>query len=113
MAYRRIGELDRRVTILEAVTADGIGGETETQSWSEAATVWAKYEPATGAEGVSDNHERTKMTALFTIRHGQEVSAQNRLRFDGHDWRIESVSDAQRNRAVEIRAEAVDRPVGA
>tara|TARA_Y100000310_G_scaffold239557_1_gene243185 strand:- start:2731 stop:3075 length:345 start_codon:yes stop_codon:yes gene_type:complete len=113
VAYRSIGELDRRVQILTPVYEEGVGGDpAKVASWSVAHTVWARYESKVAGEQASDGRLRSKTSALFTIRHGHEVDSTMRVRMSGRDYRIESVAEVARNRTVEISAESIDESAG-
>jgi head-tail adaptor len=99
------GELDSRVAVLaRTVTEDDYGGEVET--WAESGLLSAKVNYGTGREQREAAQEVASLPATVLLRWSSYTSAlgtaDNRLRFDGGDWDIESVAPLGRGVAVSV-----------
>lgn len=89
----RIGMLDEQITIQQVTEPpNGEYGEP-VKSWATLAQVWARVEyPTTGAD-----EDYTKATVkeyrpiAFTIRHRSDVSAKNRVVYDGEEYDIQNI----------------------
>ncbi|MBL29557.1 MAG: hypothetical protein CMM50_18660 [Rhodospirillaceae bacterium] len=82
-----IGRLDARVTLQTVErTADGEGGFSE--SWSDAATLWARVRPVAAPLEVSGAQPRHPATIRVTLRHGATVDCGMRLVHEGTAYRI-------------------------
>jgi len=82
-----IGALKDRVT-LQTLTAtpDGEGGFTET--WQDAATLWARVEVLHAREAVVGGQRRHPERIRATLRHGVPVEATMRFVHAGTVYRI-------------------------
>lgn len=77
-----IGSLKHRISLESAVSImDGEGGETLT--WQAFATVWAAVEPKPAPERVQDGQVRARRAYRITIRYRDDVSATDRVQYDG------------------------------
>lgn len=82
-----IGRLDARVTLRSVErTADGEGGFTE--SWSDAAAVWARVRPVSAGLEIAAVQPRHPTRIRVTLRHGTAVDAAMRLVHNGTTYRI-------------------------
>lgn len=101
----KAGDLDRRITILAlTVERDDFGGVVET--WSEVATVWARYLPGAGNERFMAATTYAETQARFHIRWRGDVTPEYRLSYDGKEWDILSVNEIERREGLEIAAKA-------
>ena len=82
-----IGRLDARITLRSVErTADGEGGFTE--SWSDAATVWARVRPVSAALEVSGGQRDHPARIRVILRRGATVAPTMRLVHAGTAYRI-------------------------
>ena len=87
------GELCHRATFLhkQVTIQSGIAKE----NWIAAFTCWAKVEPLSGREYYQAAAVNRENEIRFTIRYRKDVDASMRLRLDGVDYHIMSVTDPQ------------------
>ena len=99
------GELDQRITIVrEALTTDGMGGQTV--STSTVATVWAKVVALSGREAVRDDRLNAESAYLFVIRWRSDVREADRITWGGVTYNIRAIKqDGGRKMYLEINAE--------
>ena len=103
------GKMDRRVTLERATTATNGFGES-IPTWATLATVWASYAPVSDGEKWRAGLVEGREIARFQIRHSTTVadlSAKDRLTFEGNAWGITGVKELGRRVGLEITAERV------
>ncbi|UWR61383.1 phage head closure protein [Phaeobacter inhibens] len=103
----RIAERDRRITILQAETAENDAGEQVAASWGEYAKPWASYEPVSDGERLRAAAVEQKTDARFQVIWSPRLATVNgeyRLRFDGADWRITGIKEIGFRERLEISA---------
>jgi len=89
----QIGRLRHKVTIQNPVrVADGKGGETET--WTDAANVWAEIAPISSRERFYASQIDAEHTHKVIMRHTAALTSESRLL---HDGRVLHVAGAPRN----------------
>tara|TARA_R110001606_G_scaffold68796_4_gene157137 strand:- start:7186 stop:7512 length:327 start_codon:yes stop_codon:yes gene_type:complete len=72
----RIGELDRRVTLLRLITTKNNYGEL-TRQYDNIREVWASIEWKGGSEGQDESDKITGMTKLHVYIRNQDLSSFN------------------------------------
>ena len=103
-----IGKLRQRITI-EAGNpgSDGFGGQTD--PWASPVVidrVWARIEPLRGFEQLRGMQLEGRVTHRITIRHRDDVSPANRIRFGARLFSIRTVIDIEeRSRWLELLCE--------
>ncbi|MFS0736936.1 phage head closure protein [Sphingomonas sp. 1P06PA] len=98
------GELDRRLTILKFGTAADSYGD-DRPGYTEAATVSAKQRPSPGSERFSSAQTGAIAPMVFTVRWSsltEDISPKDRVRCDGVEYDVRSVSPLGRRVALEI-----------
>jgi SPP1 family predicted phage head-tail adaptor len=107
------GRLDRRVTLLRAVTTtDEFNSPVST--WTELATVAASKEDVSDAERVRAQQVGASLTTRFQIRYSSRVAdidAGDRLTCEGWTFDIKSVKELDRRVGLEISAARVAQRV--
>lgn len=87
-----IGELKKRITILEFVEVrDEFGGIDG--SWNVIATRWAKIEQNGGSEISDNNQVQAKQSTKIVMRYFDNLTEKNRISYNGKLYEIKSVSD--------------------
>jgi SPP1 family predicted phage head-tail adaptor len=100
------GKLDRRITLERATKAQDEYGE-EVLTWGTLATVWASFKPVSDGERMAAREVSAELTARFQIRWDSawsDLSAQDRLIFDGKTYSISGVKEIGRREGIEITA---------
>ncbi|TFL16428.1 phage head closure protein [Jannaschia formosa] len=103
------GSLDRRITLQRATETTNDFGE-KVPAWGLLATVWAGFKPVSDGEKWRAGMVEAREFARFTIRYSSTVadlSAKDRLLFDGDPWSITGVKELGRRQWLEITAERV------
>ena len=99
------GKLDRKIVIQTLTeTQDDYGGVVE--SWSELATVWARFIPGGGNESFVAQAVYAEAQGRFHIRWRSDVTTKHRIQWDGKDWDILAVSEIGRREGLEIIVKA-------
>lgn len=104
----RAGELDRRITIDQAVTANNALNEP-IQTWISLATVWAKVTPVSDGERMRASEVSAQITTRFLIRWSSamsEVTPKDRVVYAGRTYDIFFVKEIGRREGIEISAAA-------
>jgi SPP1 family predicted phage head-tail adaptor len=98
------GDMNRRVTLQRAtVTRNEFNEEIET--WTTLATVWARKDDVSAAEGFRAQEVGAQLTTRFRIRYRATVATLNprdRLIYAGRLYNITGVREKQRNRWLEV-----------
>lgn len=96
------GSLRHRVTIQSLTkTSDGTGGFTET--WTDAATVWAEVTPLKGFERYAAQQIRAQLSYRVRLRFRNDVTSDMRLIHKGKILTIQAVINVNgRNRELEL-----------
>lgn len=97
----RAGRMDRRIVIQSVSRVQDASGEP-LESWSTLATVWAAVSPIRGNERFVDSQEKAERTTRFRIRYRSDVTADNRISYDGNIYDIEAVIELSRQEGLEI-----------
>ncbi len=103
----RAGELDRRIRVERLIDVDD--GYQRVPTWSELATLWAKYMPGRGAERREAAVTQARLPATFRIRWSTvsaTVGPRDRIVFNGDTYMISSAVEVGRREAIEIVATA-------
>ena len=88
-----IGELNQRANILQRITTpDGGGGYSE--SWSVAATVWARLDPVWGDERFTAQALTAHVSCRITLRRNAAAVAGRRVAIGARSFRILDVLDS-------------------
>lgn len=84
----RAGKLDRRVTIrrVTGTTTDEFNESVDV--WSDIATVWAQQRPNRGSERFAAEQQAGTAVMTFHIRYRDDVSATDRLVYEGRVYEI-------------------------
>lgn len=81
------GTLDRRITLrTKSVTKNAFGEDVVT--WTDVATVWARWIPKGGTERWSSQLILDTADGAFEIRHRTDVDADDEILFNGNQYRI-------------------------
>lgn len=84
--------LNRRVTVQAPVRVDnGKGGNSK--SWNDVIPVWAEMIPLRGSEALDQALLEQRQVWKITIRHRDDVTADNRLMFRGKALNIITAED--------------------
>lgn len=83
----RAGALDRRITLKSrSESQTSLGGPTE--SFSEIATVWARWKPAPGSQSFGASQRVDTAAGFFEIRHRADVDALAEVEFDSKRYEV-------------------------
>lgn len=102
------GNLDRRVTIQRATRAKNTRGVL-VDTWGDLATVWASYRALSDAERIRSAEVAAVIEARFRIRWSPgvaDVTAKDRLQFEGRPQEIVAVKPIGRRKWIEISTAA-------
>jgi SPP1 family predicted phage head-tail adaptor len=95
------GKLDRLVTLERAtVVDDPFGGEVET--WAPLATVPAEMLPISDGERFRYGEVAAEITTRWRIRWGYDVTAEDRLTYEGRVFAIVGVKEIGRHEGQEL-----------
>ena len=103
----RAGRLRHRVEIQAATEVqDDFGALIKTWATPAGATVWAAVEPMQGTEAFRDDQEIAKRPVRILMRHRDDVTVENRIKFGTRIFDIHSVTDPDfRGRMLELMCE--------
>ncbi|WP_291295818.1 phage head closure protein [Elioraea sp.] len=103
----RAGRLDRRVTLQRPTDVQDASG-TVTQTWADAADVWAGRRDPRGREYVAAQALQAEVETLYTIRHHDDAVPTPRWRLidGGRVYDIRSVAEIGRREGYELRCTA-------
>lgn len=88
----RAGDLRHRVEIVRAaVTRDASGAEVKT--WPTLAHRWAQVRPLNGQEQLQAQQAQASMTHRIRIRYYEGLTVEDRIKFDGRFFDINSIAD--------------------
>ena len=105
----RAGELRHIIEIQERTeSTDGYGGKLFT--WTEFATVRAKFAPIKGRELTAAKAEYSEGTVRFYIRYLSGVTAKMRIIYNGQVYEIKAqpINTEGMNRELEILATVIE-----
>lgn len=89
-----IGQLDQRITLQSrSLAKSGTGQDTVT--WSALATVWARVEHIGGKELLARYGIDAEQSVRFTIRRRNDLSAVNRISYQGQVYDIKALPPFQ------------------
>lgn len=102
------GSRKERITIQRAtITYNEFNEPVET--WADLTTVWAKRQDASAGETYRAQEVGAQITMRFTVLKNSQiadVSAKDRISYDGRTFNITGVREVKRNRWIEIDAAA-------
>lgn len=98
-----IGKLDRRVVIRSYTETQDAYGES-IKTFSDLATVWAKYVGLSGRENYNTDQRMASFDAKFIIRYRSNITPQHKIVFDGATYDIKAINMIGRKRYLEILA---------
>lgn len=96
-----VGKLDRRITIRSYTIAQDTFGEN-VKTFTNLATVWAKFVGLAGREGYNTDQRVASFDAKFVIRYRADVTPQHKIVFDGATYDIKALNMIGRKRYLEI-----------
>lgn len=99
------GRLDRRVTLQQVAETRSSSGDV-VQSWSELATVWAGVQQPSGRTAFEATERQARGDAIFRIRYRDDVTAKNRILYQGDIYEILAIKEIGRREGLEIAANA-------
>lgn len=83
----RAGTLDRRITLrTKSTTKNGFGEDVVT--WTDVATVWARWIPKNGTERWASQMVIDSADGAFEIRHRTDVDALDEVLFESQQYRV-------------------------
>ena len=90
-------QFDRRVTIQTATRSEVYPGEYE-EAWTSGASVWAHVSEETGREAIRAGQVDAEQAVVVTTRYEatQNVTANDRLLYDGEVLHIQSIREVGR-----------------
>ncbi len=88
------GALAHRVTIQQRVAGVNALGQA-VQSWADYLTVWANAEPLRGREFFAAGQTQSEVSARFTIRWRQGITAAMRVVWRGQAYDVAAVIETQ------------------
>ena len=74
-----------------SLVADGYGGQDKT--WTSEGTLWCMMKQTSGSEGAEAGRLEARTTVKFTTHYRSDVSATNRLVYNGVNYNIRSVEN--------------------
>lgn len=92
------GELDRRIVVQSQTTTANDFGEY-TGTWGTKFTCWSKVVEKSGKEGETGSQIMATKRVEFYIRHVSNITAQDRISYDGDIYTIESVTNADQRKS--------------
>jgi len=104
------GELNKRI-ILQYTTKvpDGMGSFTETETWTDAATVWAAIWPLSVNERIMSKQLSGELTHRIRIRYRRGIRTSHRIKFGERYFNIDGppINPNERNEYLDIMAKEV------
>lgn len=97
------GRLDRKITLRSVSETVNAFGEPE-EGFSDLVTIPAGVKEQTGKELFTSGGEQAQKRVIFTIRYRTDVTESMRIRYNSEDYDIESISEIQRRRGLQILA---------
>jgi SPP1 family predicted phage head-tail adaptor len=83
----RAGQLDRRITLRGKSTTKNSFGE-DVVTWSDIATVWARWIPKNGTERWASQMIIDSADGGFEIRHRTDLDALDEVVFESNAYRV-------------------------
>lgn len=87
-----IGELRERM-VLEAPSRESDGGGGASVTWDEAAVLWAKLTPRSGAESLAHDRVSGSVSHEIVVRYREDITPARRLRLGPRVFDIRSAFD--------------------
>jgi SPP1 family predicted phage head-tail adaptor len=102
-----IGELDRRIDVLEFLEErDEYGGLVG--NWQTVGKVWAKIAPGVGRENLVNEQVRGIQETIITMRFYPQMSLKHRIRYQNTYYEVVAVKDiVTKHRWTEVRAKEI------
>ncbi len=95
------GRLDRKITLqVNAPTRDDLGGEVD--SWGTLAQVWAEVTTVSGRESFDAGQTVAVAQVRFRIRYRADVTAKNRISWNGNLYNINHVTELGRGQGLDL-----------
>lgn len=101
----RIGQLDRRLTLLSRTITRGTGGEA-LEAFVEVATVWASRLPLTAREIEREAIMQAQAEVKFKVRWRGDVKAEWRCQSEGLTYDITGIEELGRKAGLHLFAKA-------
>lgn len=103
----RIGNLRERVELQEKTVEQNEFGE-EIVTYETIETVWARVEPLKGQERFEAQQVTAKLSVRIYVRHRTDLSVQDRVVWDGKEFNILAMLNAdERRRFLQLDCEAI------
>lgn len=105
----RAGDLDRRITIRRATTAQDSGSGEEIETWADLATVWASWRRASARETLAAAEVAAAISDVFVCRWSPvtaTITPKDRIVYGGKTYNIEAVAEVGRREGIELRGNA-------
>lgn len=100
----RIGDLNRRLTLLAPVESDdGAGGVT--RSYAPVTTLWAQVKPLGGRPEVAAEALGAALRYAIVVRHRDGIGTRHRFQDGARVYRVLAARDSADRRFLEIDAE--------
>ena len=104
-----IGRLDREIELQQASLSNPDDGWRErVPTWTTTATIWATRKDKTTTEGDENFQRVAKVVTEWTIRHTDEVSEQNRVKYGGEFYYITGIREIGRREGLVLVTEKRD-----
>lgn len=101
-----IGQLDRRITLMDYTTTRNDYGES-VQSWTTTVTVWAATRHGSGNERMVAAKNTAVGDVIFTIRFRSGITEKTRITWDSVNYDIQHISFIGRRQFIDIIAKKV------
>ncbi|MET0171086.1 MAG: phage head closure protein [Agrobacterium vaccinii] len=102
----RAGKLDKTITIeRHVVTVDDYG--TQTEGWTEIATVRAQLVQSTTEEFMRSFGSTGETAVIFRIRHRDGFKVEDRVTEQGQAYDVKEIKELGRREGLELRCVAV------
>jgi SPP1 family predicted phage head-tail adaptor len=106
----RVGELDRRITLLSrGIHKDALGSKT--MIFTELGKFWAKINfEKTGSEAGEDGKIMGTYQAVnFTVRYNTRIEAGDRVEYKGELYSIENILEIGRRSFIQLLCKTVNK----
>jgi SPP1 family predicted phage head-tail adaptor len=108
-----IGELDRRIQIIEPTYSTGTSNEDKITGWeliNTNSSVWASYRPSRGTVSVDQDRIVYTQTSVMTIRYRTDLNVRMRVVDEnGQVYAIVSIAESgDRKRYTDLTVNIVD-----
>lgn len=98
------GAMNDRITLQRAAITEGSDSTFPAESFTDLATVWAKFRPTGGREFREGSVATAEERATFSILYREDLDEADRLIFAGRIWNIVSVARVGWKEGLDINA---------